>query len=268
MRETGGKLEISLNTKQIDENDAAQLGGVKPGAYIELQISDSGHGIPKEYIDRIFDPYFTSKEKGEGTGLGLSVVHGIVSSHGGAISVESKIGEGTTFHVLFPERQTDAPAEAPTQQTIPDKHTGHERILFIDDEPALVEIGQEILATLGYHVETDTSSLEAIERFRAAPDDFDLIISDLTMPKMTGEALAREAMRIRPDIPVILFTGYSDVMSRERFVELGIKDCLMKPLTRKDLAESIRRVMDEHAAAASPPPPTANHASASDPDGS
>ncbi len=246
MREAGGKLEISLITNQLDPAQAAQLGGIKPGSYIELLISDTGHGIPKEYIDRIFDPYFTSKEKGEGTGLGLAVVHGIVSSHGGAISVESKIGEGTTFHVLFPERSPDTPSEERARPIAPDTFTGHERILFIDDEPALVEIGQEILTTLGYRVETTTSSIEAIERFKAAPDQFDLIISDLTMPNMTGEVLAREAMRIRPDIPVILFTGYSDIVSRESFLSLGIKDCLMKPLTRKDLAESIRRVLDEH----------------------
>jgi two-component system cell cycle sensor histidine kinase/response regulator CckA len=253
MRETGGKLEVSLVTCDIDSGKAAQLGGIKPGAYLELRISDTGHGIPREYIDRIFDPYFTSKEKGEGTGLGLAVVHGIVSSHGGAISVESQIGEGTTFHIYFPKRMQDAPADERSQPITPNSYTGHERILFVDDEPALVEIGQEILATLGYQVETTTSSMDAIERIRTAPDQFDLIISDLTMPKMTGEGLAREAMRIRPDLPVILFTGYSDIMSRERFAALGIKDCLMKPLTRKDLAKSIRRVLDEHKAAAAAP---------------
>jgi len=260
MREAGGKLEISLITKKLDSAQAAHLGGIKPGSYIELLISDTGHGIPREYIDRIFDPYFTSKEKGEGTGLGLAVVHGIVSSHGGAISVESKIGAETTFHVLFPERSADTPSEERSRPIAPDTFTGHERILFIDDEPALVEIGQEILTTLGYRVETTTSSMEAIERFRAAPDQFDLIISDLTMPKMTGEVLAREAMQIRPDIPVILFTGYSDIVSREKFLSLGIRDCLMKPLTRKDLAESIRRVLDEHPSAppASPRPPEAD----------
>jgi PAS domain S-box-containing protein len=252
MRETGGKLEVSLMTTDLDGSKAAQLGGIKPGPYLELRIQDSGHGIPREYIDRIFDPYFTSKEKGEGTGLGLAVVHGIVSSHGGAITVESKIGDGTTFHVLFPERLADTPSEERSQPSSPDTYTGHEHILFVDDEPALVEIGQEILTTLGYQVETTTSSQDAIERFKAAPDRFDLIISDLTMPKMTGDDLAREAMRIRPDIPVILFTGYSDIMSREKFVALGIKDCLMKPLTRKDLAESIRRVLDENQA---PPKP-------------
>jgi PAS domain S-box-containing protein len=245
MRETGGTLQVRLATTTIAPDQAAHLGGIQSGPYLELQIKDTGHGIPQEYIDRIFDPYFTSKEKGEGTGLGLSVVHGIVSSHGGAISVESTIGQGTTFHVYFPERAQDASRGERSQPAAPDTYTGHERILFVDDEPALVEIGQEILTTLGYRVETTTSSLEAIERFKEAPERYDLIISDLTMPKMTGEALAREAMRIRPDIPVILFTGYSDIMSRERFVAAGIKDCLMKPLTRKDLAQSIRRVIDE-----------------------
>lgn len=246
MRQSGGKLEVSLITTEIGEGQAAQLGGIKPCHYLELRIADTGHGIPREYIDRIFDPYFTSKEKGEGTGLGLAVVHGIVSSHGGAISVESTIGKGTTFHVFFPERHHDAPAEERLQMATPTSCAGNERILFVDDEPALVEIGQEILKTLGYRVETTTSSLEAIERFKADPDGFDLIISDLTMPKMTGETLAGEAMRIRPDIPVILFTGYSDIMSRERFAASGIKDCLMKPLTRNDLAKSIRRVLDEN----------------------
>jgi PAS domain S-box-containing protein len=245
MRASGGTLKVGLATTDITPDQAAHLGGLKPGPYLELRIADTGHGIPREYIDRIFDPYFTSKEKGEGTGLGLAVVHGIVSSHGGAISVESAIGEGTTFHVFFPERPQHAETEERAQPVTPDTYTGHERILFVDDEPALVEIGQEILKTLGYRVETTTSSLDAIERFKQDPERYDLIISDLTMPKMTGEILAREAMRIRPDIPIILFTGYSDIMSRERFVASGIKDCLMKPLTRKDLAQSIRRVLDE-----------------------
>ena len=253
MRETGGTLNVSLATTDIAPDQAAHLGGIPPGPYLELRISDTGHGIPKEYIDRIFDPYFTSKEKGEGTGLGLAVVHGIVSSHGGAISVESAIGEGTIFHVYFPERAQDASTEERSQPVTPDTYPGHETILFVDDEPALVEISQEILTTLGYQVDTTTSSLEAIERFKESPERYDLIISDLTMPKMTGEVLAREAMRIRPDIPIILFTGYSDIMSRERFVAAGIKDCLMKPLTRKDLAQSIRRVLDEAQADRQPP---------------
>jgi CheY-like chemotaxis protein len=244
MRDRGGTLQVDLVDIEIDKAKAAQCGGIKEGPYIELTIKDSGHGIPHEYMDRIFDPYFTSKEKGEGTGLGLAVVHGIISSHGGAITVESKIGRGTTFHVLFPKQNQTSSPDQPATAATPARQEGTESILFIDDEPALIDIGKEILASLGYQVEPCTSSEEALALFRDDPERFDLVITDLTMPKMTGDLLAQEIMRIRPGIPVILFTGYSDLVSRERFNALGIRDCLMKPLTRKDLAESIRRVLD------------------------
>ena len=244
MRESGGALRVSLTDVEIDREKAAQCGGIQEGPYIELAIQDSGHGIPPEYMERIFDPYFTSKEKGEGTGLGLAVVHGIISSHGGAITVESEVGEGTTFHVLFPKlNPASAPLKAATVKK-PLRQEGTERILFIDDEPALIDIGKEILSSLGYRVTSCTSSEEALTRFQSNPADFDLVITDLTMPVMTGDLLAKELMQIRPELPVILFTGYSDLVSRERFNALGIRDCLMKPLTRKDLAESIRRILD------------------------
>jgi PAS domain S-box-containing protein len=257
MREGGGVLEVNLSDIEIDKEKAAQCGGIQEGPYIELMIKDTGHGIPREYMDRIFDPYFTSKEKGEGTGLGLAVVHGIISSHGGAITVESEIGRGTTFHVLFPKKNQDNVADKPSVANAPTRQEGTERILFIDDEPALIDIGKQILSSLGYRVTPSTSSDEALTIFKENPDDFDLVITDLTMPKMTGDLLAQEIMRMRPAIPVILFTGYSDLISRERFNALGIRDCLMKPLTRKDLAESIRRVLDH-------PPEEAEEPSASD----
>ncbi len=244
MREGGGTLKVNLVNIAVDRDRAAQCGGIQEGPYIELSIQDTGHGIPPEYMERIFDPYFTSKEKGEGTGLGLAVVHGIISSHGGAITVESEVGQGTTIHVLFPQlSQTSATEKAATIKK-PLRQEGTERILFIDDEPALIDIGQEILSSLGYQVTSCTSSEEALTLFKSSPDAFDLIITDLTMPKMTGDLLAKEFMQIRPEIPVILFTGYSDLVSRERFNALGIRDCLMKPLTRKDLAQSIRRILD------------------------
>ncbi|MGD9096899.1 MAG: response regulator, partial [Desulfobacterales bacterium] len=183
-------------------------------------------------------------EKGEGTGLGLAVVHGIISSHGGAITVESEIGKGTTFHVIFPKRNQISTEDKPAATAAPARQEGTERILFVDDEPALIDIGKEILASLGYRVTSCTASDDALSRFKEDPERFDLVITDLTMPKMTGDLLAQELMRIRPDIPVILFTGYSDLVSRERFNQLGIRDCLMKPLTRRDLAASIRRVID------------------------
>jgi len=242
MREKGGRLEVALATVDIDAERAALYGGIHTGPYIELRVSDTGHGIPQEYIDRIFDPYFTSKEKGEGTGLGLSVVHGIVSSHGGAVTVESELGQGTSFHIFFPQMLQPHTEEKPAGAAPAAVQEGHECLLFVDDEPALVDIGREILSTLGYRVETCTSSVEALDMFKADPRRFDMIITDLTMPKMTGDLLAIEVMKIRPDIPVILFTGYSDVVSRERYQALGIRDCLLKPLTRKDLATSIRKV--------------------------
>ncbi len=244
MREGGGVLEVKLSDIDIDREKAAQCGGIQEGPYIELTIRDSGHGIPTEYMDRIFDPYFTSKEKGEGTGLGLAVVHGIISSHGGAITVESEIGKGTAFHVVFPKKNKINAKDEPAAVDTPGRQEGTEHILFIDDEPALIDIGKEILSTLGYDVTPCTASDEALDLFKADPERFDLVITDLTMPKMTGDLLAQELMRMRPEIPVILFTGYSDLVSRERFNKLGIRDCLMKPLTRKDLAESIRRVLD------------------------
>ncbi|MDJ0721316.1 MAG: response regulator [Desulfobacterales bacterium] len=245
MRKDGGVLEVKLADIDIGHDKAAQLGGITEGPYIELTIKDSGHGIPNEYMERIFDPYFTSKEKGEGTGLGLAVVHGIISSHGGAITVESEVGKGTTFHVIFPKKKQISSQDKPAAIDTPGRQEGTEKLLFIDDEPALIDIGKEILSSLGYQVTSCTASDEALSLFKENPERFDLVITDLTMPKMTGDLLAQEIMRIRPDIPVILFTGYSDLVSRERFNQLGIRDCLMKPLTRKDLAESIRRVLDQ-----------------------
>jgi len=242
MRQRGGVLEVSLESVELNKGDAPRYGGLALGRYLQLAVRDTGHGIPNEFMERIFDPYFTSKEKGEGTGLGLAVVHGIVVSHGGHIAVESEVNRGTTFTILFPEflgavrPSADSPAEAALG--------GDERILFVDDEAALAEIGKEILSSLGYQVEACSNSQEALELFRAFPDRFDLVVTDLTMPRLTGDALAQELMQIRPDIPIILFTGYSDLMTRERFARIGIRDCLIKPLSRRDLTQSIRRVLD------------------------
>jgi PAS domain S-box-containing protein len=242
MRAHGGILEVGLECVEVSHADARRFGGLTPGRYLQLAVADTGHGIPAENMERIFDPYFTSKEKGEGTGLGLAVVHGIVISHGGHISVTSEVDRGTTFTILFPEllgalSQNEAPAPEAAL-------AGDERVLFVDDEPALAEIGREMLSSLGYQVEACSNSIEALELFRAFPDRFDLVVTDFTMPRLTGDALAHELIAIRSDIPIILFTGYSDQVTRERFAKLGIKDCLMKPLSRRDLAQSIRRVLD------------------------
>lgn len=197
-----------------------------------------------EVLERIFDPYFTTKEVDEGTGLGLAVVHGIVESYRGAITVYSEPGSGTTFQVYFP--QIDHAKEvAVTQKVEPLLMGKNERILFIDDEQALVDVGEQILKSLRYEVTIGTSSLEALELFRKQPERFDLVITDMTMPNMTGDKLAKELLRIRPDIPIVLCTGYSERITGEAAREMGIREFAMKPLVASDLAKTIRRALDQ-----------------------
>jgi CheY-like chemotaxis protein len=193
-------------------------------------------------LDRIFEPYYTTKEKGEGTGLGLSVVHGIVKNYGGTITAYSEPGKGSTFHVYLPVIQEGG--EVPGIAEVAPIPTGNEHILFIDDEPALVEIDKQMLERLGYEVTTRTSSMEALELFRTKPDQFDLVITDMTMPHMTGERLANELMNIRSDIPVIICTGYSELISEEKAKEMGIRAFVMKPLVIRDLAKTVRGVLE------------------------
>ena len=183
-----------------------QLHELNDGPHVRLTVTDTGCGMDSETLAHIFDPYFTTKEVGEGTGLGLSVVHGIVKTHGGTITVESEPGKGTTFHVYFPVIENDAETQEEDEEPLP---TGNERILFVDDEQVLLHVAEEMLKQLGYDVVTQKSSVEALELFRAEPDRFDLVITDMTMPKMTGDQLARELMKIRSDIPIILYTGFS-----------------------------------------------------------
>lgn len=192
--------------------------------------------------DRIFEPYFTTKEKDVGTGLGLSVVNGIVDSHGGTITVYSEPGKGSTFHVYLPLIQgkaikTEMDEQAPIL-------TGNERILFIDDESALVEIGKQMLERLGYEVTTRTSSIGALELFKAQPYQFDLVITDMTMPKMTGDKLTKELIKIRRDIPIIICTGYSVRISEEKAKVMGIKGFVMKPFVMRDVANNFRKVLN------------------------
>ena len=193
-------------------------------------------------MGRIFDPVFTTKEVGAGTGLGLSVVHGIVKGHGGTIIVDGRPGEGATFEVYLPLLDLEAEAGmAMDRSPVP---TGAERILFVDDETALVDFGRRILANLGYRVTSTTSSLAALESFRANPMDFDLVITDMTMPHLTGTDLSRELLEIRPDLPIVLITGYSDGITEEKIKALGIRRLLMKPLAVRDLARVIREILD------------------------
>jgi len=238
----GGVLEVKLIDVKFEEDVTAEHPELKPGPYLELIISDTGHGIPAHILDRIFDPFFTTKEKGEGTGMGLSVVHGIVGSYGGKIIASSELGKGSTFKVYLPTVERD---EAPLPIAGESIATGTERILFVDDETTLVNIGKQMLESLGYKVTARTSSIEALELFKAKADSFDLVITDMTMPNMTGDELARELIRIKPEIPVILCTGYSARINPQQAAAMGIRAFVSKPVLRRDITETIRNVLGE-----------------------
>lgn len=243
MRNTGGVLTIRLSSTVADSSLIYINPDLNAGPYVCLSVTDTGHGMRPEVLERIFDPYFTTKLPGEGTGLGLAVVDGIVKASNGAISVFSRLDEGTTFHVFLPQVGGDTQIETETLSPIP---AGGERILFVDDESLLVELGTEMLETLGYHVTSRSSSLEALELFRAQPEAFDLVITDMTMPGLTGKDLARQLMEIRADIPVILCTGFSEQINEKKSKEAGIREFVMKPYVVKHLATAIRRVLGEN----------------------
>ncbi len=238
MEKKGGKLKVTL--KEVDLR-ADDLKGMPPGTYVRLTVSDTGIGMDQSTIDRIFDPYFTTKKEGKGTGLGLAVVHGIIKSHGGHISVYSEPGKGSEFHVYLPVIKAQQKTKQIEIQPI---KKSNERILVVDDEKMVVEIQQKMLKRLGYDVTSCTSSVEALKAFQANPDNFDLIITDMTMPNMTGDQLAQKIMEIRTDIPIILCSGFSEKMSNEKAKSLGIKKFLMKPVLIKDLSITIRRALD------------------------
>jgi len=241
MREHGGTLTVTLTDLEVTTALADQLQDLHIGPYLRLTIHDTGHGIAPNIMPKIFDPYFTTKKVGEGTGLGLAVIHGFVTNLGGAISISSQKGEGTTVEVFFPQA-----FDTPTPQTIPaDLHIGGaETILFIDDEEPLARLGEEWLIRLGYTPIVRTSSVEALALFRRSPKRFDLVVTDQTMPNMSGEILSRELLQLRPDLPIILCTGFSYIMSPDKASALGIRDFLMKPVTYHDFAHTIRQVLD------------------------
>jgi PAS domain S-box-containing protein len=235
MREKGGTLAVSLEDLDLDWK-SAEYRDLAPGPYLRLSVSDTGQGMTGEVRRQIFDPYFTTKAEGEGTGLGLAVVYGIVASHGGAVSVQSEPGKGTVFQVLLPKIQS---TDVPVTMTSKPPSTGHGRILVVDDEPGVIEIHRRILTRLGYEVVAKSDGMEALETFRAQADRFDLVVTDQTMPKMTGVELAGELLGIRPDIPVILCTGYSDTVNEEKAKAMGIRGFLMKPLGMEVLAKTV-----------------------------
>jgi signal transduction histidine kinase len=238
--EKAGILEVNLEHIELDEDTAARYYDLSSGKYVRLTVSDTGDAIEPKILERIFDPYFTTKKIGEGSGMGLSVVHGIVKSHGGGISVISEPGKGTIFHILFPciedepEPETEIPVEIPR---------GKERILLVDDEKAMVNTIQPIIERLGYKVTARTSSIEALEAFRANPGRFDLVITDFTMPNMTGMELAKTLLKLRSDIPIILCTGYSEHINEYKAIASGIREFILKPVVLDEMANTIRKVL-------------------------
>jgi PAS domain S-box-containing protein len=265
MEKEGGVLEVTLDEWSSEEISAGKLSlkrsvaagrpddggsgrrlrlpaGLGAGSYLHLQVKDSGHGISADIIDSIFDPYFTTKAVGEGTGMGLSVVHGIVKTCGGDITVQSSPSQGTTFDVFLPQVSAEVAAEAGETAYLA---TGSERILFVDDEPTLVILGKQLLQRLGYSVDTFTSSQEALAAFKEAPGRYDLVMTDMTMPGLTGDRLAKAILEIRPETPIVLCTGFSRLINEERARSLGIRCFLMKPLTLPQIATSVRAVLDQ-----------------------
>ena len=241
MREEGGTLKVSLVQEDLDSETAAQYTGLNPGSYLKLTVGDTGSGIDDETMERIFEPYFTTKAPGEGTGMGLAVIHGIVKNYGGDITVESESGKGATFNVYLPRIEADVPPVAEASDQLP---KGSERIIFVDDEKGAVDAIQPMLENLGYNVTPRTSSIEALEAFRNNPERFDLVITDQTMPNMTGKDLAKELMSIRPDIPIILCTGFSEQIDEKKAKAMGISAFVMKPIVMRDIANTIREVLD------------------------
>ena len=240
MEEDGGILEISLDSMNLDES-TAQSYELSLGQYVMLTVNDTGHGIDPKFKDRIFDPYFTTREFGKGSGMGLAMVHGIVMNHDGAITVESEVGKGTTFNIFFPIVSREPVPEITIDEDLP---TGKGRILFVDDEESIVKMGRQRLERLGYKVESTTSPIETLDLFRSKPDQFDLVITDLTMPKMTGDRLVKEILNIRPEMPIIICTGFSEKMDGEKAREIGASGYLEKPHEKSDLARMVRQVLD------------------------
>jgi PAS domain S-box-containing protein len=243
MRESGGILELRVDSVKSAVEEGVRHPDLNAGPYVRLTVRDSGKGITSEVVPRIFDPFFTTKDVGEGSGMGLAVVHGIVSSHGGVITVDTEPNKGTTFTLYFPEIEAGAVHQQEFQFE-EELLLGRGRILLVEDEEPLARLGREALEGLGYEVMVRTSSVEALEAFRAAPHRFNAVITDQTMPNLTGEALSHELLQIRSDLPIILCTGFSHMITPEKAKAIGIRAFLLKPMLINDLARTLREVLD------------------------
>ncbi len=241
METSGGVLDIRLQDANLEQERFKNL-HIKPGKYLQLSISDTGSGIHSNIINKIFDPYFTTRETGKGTGMGLAIVHGIINDYGGTITVDSELGKGTSFNIFLPNAKQEI---IETTEEIKQVPKGTERILFIDDEELLAEMGNNMLQRLGYTVTVKRNSLEALENFQNNPHNYDVVITDQTMPGMTGSDLARRMLQIRPDIPIILCTGYSNLIDEKKAKSLGIKEFALKPINLHTIATLLRKVLDQ-----------------------
>jgi len=241
MRETGGQLKVMLMEARVAPEETNGIGEVVLGDFLKMSVSDTGSGVPPDIVDKIFDPYFTTKEQGQGTGLGLAVVHGIVKSCNGHIAVESEVGKGSVFHVYLPIVDAHASTVQEEKSELP---KGTEHILLVDDEQAAVTAIQPLLERLGYRITAKTDSLEALDLFREAPEAFDVVITDQTMPRMTGKDLALELMAVRPDIPIILCTGFSEQINEDAAKRMGIRAFVPKPIVMHQMARAIREAVE------------------------
>jgi len=246
LNEESGTIWIKLYSQLIEEETPEEYPALPLGSYICLEIIDNGRGIEKEHIERIFEPFFTTKEKGKGTGLGLAVVHGIIKDHGGHIFVDSIPGKGTRMRVMLPAA-VEYEKNEDTDETLPDSQTlqGHERILVVDDEKPLADLVKRMLQSMGYQVYATVSALEALEEFRKDPMAFDLLLTDQTMPQMTGWDLANEILKLRPHMPVIIATGYSSILNEKEAKNIGVQKVMVKPLSKQTLVKMVRGVLDK-----------------------
>lgn len=244
MRTNGGVLEVGLENEIVEDARAIGVPGIRPGHFAKLFVSDTGHGMNPSTLEQIFNPFFTTKERGEGTGLGLSIVHGIIKSYDGAIRVKSQPGQGTCFTIWIPVVDAEPKDQAVEAAPLP---LGTERILFVDDEPFIIEISRQILERLGYRVDTRTDPLDALEVFKKDPGGYDLVITDMTMPKLTGDRLALEFLRIRPEMPILLCTGFSERITEAAALEMGIRGFIMKPIAVAEIARKIRMALGDEA---------------------
>jgi nitrogen-specific signal transduction histidine kinase/CheY-like chemotaxis protein len=242
IQESSGEMGITLGVVEFEEKSADRPPSLRPGRHVLIKIFDTGMGISPEDKTRIFDPFFTTKDLGKGTGLGLSTVQNIIHAHGGTITVESEIGAGSTFRIYLPSIEHGEPEPTTRDSIIP---TGNEHILVVDDEEQVIRMQKRLLEPLGYRVTSMTSSLEALLAFRDSPNRFDIVVTDQTMPELTGTKLAGELLRIRPDLPIILTSGYANSVAETQISELGIDAFLPKPISKYDMGHTLRRLLDK-----------------------